>query len=123
MAHAGAASVAEMLDHYHVEARVFGFLCARIGLISCPQTVSERQKGGVCLKLTWLYWDGTPGDVCVFGAQGAQAAIDTAAAEWTARREDMYMLGNDMQTQTHPHPHTPPSTHTQKTEPGYPPST
>jgi hypothetical protein len=38
----------------------------------------------VCLKLTWLYWDGTPGDVCVFGAQGAQAAIDTAAAEWTA---------------------------------------
>ena len=99
MAHAGAASVAEMLDHYNVEARVFGFLCARIGLISCPQTVSERQKGGVCLKLTWLYWDGTPGDVCVFGAQGAQAAIDTAAAEWTARREDMYMLGNDMQTQ------------------------
>jgi hypothetical protein len=34
MAHAGAASVAEMLDHYNVEARVFGFLCARIGLIS-----------------------------------------------------------------------------------------
>jgi len=54
------------------------------GCFLCPHTVSERVKGGVCLKLTWLYWGGTPGDVCVCGAQGAQVAIDTAAAEWTA---------------------------------------